>query len=113
VKRLALVALLVLAAGCGDEPPIARQQAQATDWPSLPGGWSELPAPPFVRARAVSVWTGAQLFYWGGDTAYGGVRHADGALFDPASREWRVVAPAPIGPRCRRRPPPSFGRVTK
>jgi hypothetical protein len=32
----------------------------------LPPGWSDLPAPPGPRARAVSVWTGSHLFFWGG-----------------------------------------------
>jgi hypothetical protein len=45
----------------------------------LPPGWSDLPPPPAPRARAVSLWTGRHLFFWGGDSGNGGVHHADGA----------------------------------
>jgi hypothetical protein len=36
-----------------------------------------------VRVRAASVWTGSELFYWGGDTGFGGTHHGDGAMYDP------------------------------
>jgi hypothetical protein len=52
-------------------------------WTSLSPGWTRLSPPPFTRARAVSVWTGTELFYWGGDTDFGGTSHADGAAYDP------------------------------
>jgi hypothetical protein len=99
MKRLLLAAALVLAAGCGDEPSERPRPAQPADWSSRAGGWSELASPPFVRARAASVWMGRELFYWGGDTEFGGVAHADGAVFDPEAEAWRPTAPAPIGPR--------------
>jgi hypothetical protein len=47
----------------------------------------------------VSVWTGRELFYWGGDTHYGGAAHADGAAFEPASRTWRRLPRGPLAGR--------------
>ena len=68
-------------------------------WGWLPPGWSELEAPPVVRARAVSVWTGRELVYWGGDTHFAGQHHADGASFDPIAGTWHEVAPSPLAGR--------------
>jgi hypothetical protein len=99
VKRLAAVALLALAAGCGEGAAPELQPRQASTWATLEGGWTSLEEPPFTRAGAVAVWTGSELFYWGGETDYGGTTHSDGALFDPASGSWRLVAAAPIGGR--------------
>jgi hypothetical protein len=65
----------------------------------LPPGWSDLPAPPGPRARAVSVWTGSHLFFWGGDSGNAGTYHATGWLFDPVARRWHAIAPAPLAGR--------------
>jgi hypothetical protein len=45
------------------------------------------------------VWAGGQLFFWGGDTGYGGTHHADGAAYDPAADSWRRLSPAPLSER--------------
>jgi hypothetical protein len=105
--RSALVALLGgcaiagAAAGCGgaERDGAAPTPAKAATWTSLSSGWTRLPEPPFLRARAVSVWTGSELFYWGGDTDLGGTAHADGAAYDPARGEWRALPPAPLSAR--------------
>jgi hypothetical protein len=65
----------------------------------LPPGWSDLPPPPGPRARAVSLWTGISLFFWGGDSGNAGTYHADGWLFDPVARRWHGISPAPLAGR--------------
>ena len=65
----------------------------------LPVGWTRLAPPPMVRARAASVWTGSELFYWGGDTGFGGTHHGDGAMYDPVKDAWRELPPAPLSGR--------------
>jgi hypothetical protein len=57
---LALVVATAVA-GCGASqreaaPPRAAGEAA---WKSLSPGWTRLSPPPFTRARALSVWTGA------------------------------------------------------
>lgn len=79
--------------------PTQSQVGGSETWDALPEGWSKLAPPPFVRARAVSVWTGNELIYWGGDTGYGGTHHADGAAYDPVAGKWRELPPAPISGR--------------
>jgi Kelch motif len=59
-------------------------------------GWTNLPPPPEPRTRAVSLWIGTHLFFWGGDSGNAGTRHADGWLFDPVARRWRAIAPSPL-----------------
>jgi hypothetical protein len=65
----------------------------------LPPGWSDLPPPPVPRARAVSLWTGRHLFFWGGDSGNGGVHHADGWLLDPVAWRWRATSRSPLAGR--------------
>src|SRR5262249_43665357 len=47
---------------------------------------------------AASVWTGRQLFVWGG-TGAGSQPLADGALYDPATGTWRPLPAAPFRSR--------------
>lgn len=112
--RAAIVAVLVVATACGGGAQ--KPQAETTDvetrtatsadwaaaeaeWSALPAGWTSLPAPPFVRARAASVWTGAELFYWGGDTGLGTTHHADGASFRPVPGSWHRLPASPLSGR--------------
>jgi hypothetical protein len=50
------------------------------------------------RIGATAVWTGREVLFWGGqagpDTLF-----ADGAAYDPATKQWRTLPSAPIGPR--------------
>jgi len=90
--------LAFVAAGCDGGPgtsPAAESSASSA-WRSLPPGWSSLPVPPVVRARAVSVWTGGELFFWGGDTDFGSAHHDTGVAYDPAAGTWRRLPPAPL-----------------
>lgn len=102
----ALIALVAVA--CAERPPTPAAPTTSAPrpsreagklWEGLPPGWSELEPPPFVRARAASVWTGRELFYWGGDTGSGGTPHADGALYGPVSGTWRSTSESPLSPR--------------
>jgi Kelch motif len=65
----------------------------------LPPGWTDLPRPPAPRARAVSIWMGTHLFFWGGDSGNAGTYHATGWLFDPVARRWHGISPAPLAGR--------------
>jgi hypothetical protein len=108
MKALAFLALLV-AAGCGAdaarEPagsaPVwtAGEGEAAAVWSAMPSGWSELPPPPLVRHERAAVWTGDELVIWGGNTNNDAVEHADGAVYLPAAREWRLLPPAPLSGR--------------
>jgi hypothetical protein len=62
-------------------------------------GWTDLPRPPAPRARAVSLWTGTHLFFWGGDSGNAGTYHANGWLFDPVARRWHAISPSPLAGR--------------
>lgn len=68
------------------------------------GTWRDLPAPPVtLGGDAGVVWTGTRLFGWGGTsklTTSGSRDVSDkGALYDPATRNWRTTSTAPIAPR--------------
>jgi hypothetical protein len=80
----------------GDAP---RDGSAAAVFATLPRGWSSLPAPPFSRARAVSVWTGRELFLWGGEANFGDDHYADGAAYDPVRGGWRALPPGPLAGR--------------
>lgn len=91
--------LALVAAGCGGGPVSPTAEPSASAWVSLPPGWSSLPAPPVVRTRAVSVWTGSELFSWGGDTDYGGTHHDTGSAYEPESKTWRHLPDGPLAAR--------------
>lgn len=97
LKCSSALLLALAAAGCGGGPasPTAESSA-AGAWESLAPGWSSLPAPPVVRARAVSVWTGSDLFFWGGDTDFGGAHDDSGFSYDPEGRTWRRSPDGPL-----------------
>lgn len=60
------------------------------------GEWRTLAAAPIVgRSYPAAVWTGAELFVWGG--SQNGVTLADGAAYDPVADTWRMLPEAPIG----------------
>lgn len=61
--------------------------------------WTKLPRSPlsFRKGSAVQ-WTGRELLVWGGaDYEKGGARAlGDGAAYDPVTRTWRTLPPAPM-----------------
>ncbi len=74
--------------------------APASDpWAWAPEGWTELPAPPEWRSGAGVVWTGTELWYWGGSPRGGddAPPAADGFSFSPETRTWRLLPAAPSG----------------
>ncbi len=44
-----------------------------------------------------SVWTGSELFVWGGNAADG--ISGDGALYNPTTMKWRTLSPSPLSGR--------------
>jgi hypothetical protein len=63
--------------------------------------WTRGPRSPLAgRWRAASAWTGRELLVWGGcrvdDPWDCTVTAADGAAYDPSTRQWRLLPPAPI-----------------
>ncbi len=86
----ALIVGLLVACGGDVEQPRTTQ---------LEAGWTQLPAPPFARARAASVWTGEELVYWGGDSDFDSTHHADGAAYDPVAGSWRRLPSSPLSGR--------------
>lgn len=94
-RLVSSICALGLAACASTEP------RSAGPWTELPTGWSRLEPPPFVRARAVSVWTGSELVYWGGDTDFHASHPTDGAAYDPATATWRRLPRGPLSGRSR------------
>jgi hypothetical protein len=62
--------------------------------------WTTLPASPLsARTQPAFVWTATDLFIWGGLVPGSGQaidRATDGALYDPASKSWKRLAPGPV-----------------
>ena len=61
--------------------------------------WQPLPRAPIVgRLGPGAVWTGSEMTVWGGYARSQNVGQAsDGAAYNPATRTWRAIAPAPSG----------------
>jgi N-acetylneuraminic acid mutarotase len=60
--------------------------------------WAKLPAAPIsARTQMASVWTGSELFVWGGD-ASDGISN-DGALYNPTTTTWRKLPASPLSGR--------------
>ena len=61
--------------------------------------WRTLPAAPLSPCtRTASVWTGTQLFVWGGYVS-DSVATDDGALYDPNTERWQKLPSSPLSPR--------------
>lgn len=101
VEAMLATLLVLVAAGCGGSPASspAAEATEAKGLHSLPPGWSSLPPPPVVRTRAVSLWAERELFFWGGDSDFGGTVHDNGFAYDPATESWRELPPAPLSAR--------------
>lgn len=61
--------------------------------------WTTLPPSPLsARSDSAYVWTGRSLFIWGGLDSNAGSGHYtnDGAVYNPGTRTWRLLPPAPL-----------------
>jgi hypothetical protein len=94
--------LLVISGSCGDSGEIRCQDGAAYDpaantWtpiPALAGGASA------IAPEAASTWTGSELIIWSATTSQDGLRIRNAArAYNPRSRRWRTLPPAPITPR--------------
>jgi hypothetical protein len=88
---------------CAGQPP-GCGSALSTAAVLSEGQWSTFPAGPLAeRTGQVEVWTGHELIVWGGEVDLQSlgdpVYTADGAAYDPATRTWQMLPPAPLSPR--------------
>lgn len=67
-------------------------------------GWEEVDESPVAGTmRTAVVWTGSEIFVWGGHDGYSqetpgvGAFHQGGYLFDPATGVWRIASDPPAG----------------
>jgi N-acetylneuraminic acid mutarotase len=69
--------------------------------PSAAGIWTKLPNSPLPpRMQPVVAWTGKQLIVWGGQSGpEGRTLHSDGASYDPTTKTWTTLSPAPMSAR--------------
>lgn len=99
-------------ADCGQNGTSDDQRAPAPPaFREVPTGWTDLPAPPEVRSRAATAWTGEKLLVSGGYvfTGLGEEREEDdGFVFDARAQEWDEPA---VSPLARRAFPPQPGRA--
>jgi N-acetylneuraminic acid mutarotase len=93
--------MLVWGGGSGSQSEELRSDGAAYD--PATNRWSMLPAGPLSgRTEMASVWTGQDMFIWGGyDNDSPGSFHATdtGALYDPSTRTWRQLPPSPLSAR--------------
>jgi hypothetical protein len=98
----ASAALLMAACGAGESPgPSSGDTARANSWQAVPAG------PLGPREGALGLWTGHEVLLIGGSDAPPCLPNAscvppeapplaDGAAFDPLTREWRRMADSPV-----------------
>lgn len=60
------------------------------------GAWRPIPDAPEARTDVQAVWTGREVIFWGGWDREETERR-DGLRFDPATDEWSMIPPAPLG----------------
>jgi hypothetical protein len=107
VLALGLVAVAVAREDNGPEDVLAGrgQHTGSMSAAELASGrWSSAPTPPLSRrSEALVIWAGDRLVVWSGvdpRSSFGGSIHRDdGATYDPATRRWAKMAPAPIAGR--------------
>jgi hypothetical protein len=85
----------------GGGPPGGRPEADGAAYDPAGDRWRRLPPAPLAgRLRHAAVWTGSEMLLWGGvRPARAGsseVALADGAAYQPATRTWRPIPPAPL-----------------
>jgi hypothetical protein len=63
----------------------------------IPDRWTWHPVGPLAgRQGNISVWTGREVVYWGGDRPG---RPAEGAAYDPKAQQWRRLSRSPLANR--------------
>ena len=99
----AVAVVAVPRAGLDDPRPLPTAPAASpVPFASLPPGWTMLPAPPEVRHRAATAWTGEQLLIWGGTApAYTDAPEDTGFGFDTRTGTWHELPRSPLSPRTR------------
>jgi hypothetical protein len=89
---VSLLALALLLAGCGGGPARQARAVRPVSWRSLP------PAPIHADAAIAGAWTGKELIVTGvragSDGTFVGATNV-AAAYDPATRTWRRLRPAP------------------
>lgn len=114
-----VVVTSIVAVGCGSrrQPSHAASASSVTSASSIVSSpapsttvaelahehWSLLPPAPITpREQAVVAWTGSQLLVWGGmasSPSNDAPVYADGASYDPKTKQWTTLPAAPISAR--------------
>ena len=72
-------------------------------WDPQSNTWTPMAVYPFVsRLGKTAVWTGSEMFVWGGYTRTGGfpdAYYADGARYNPATDSWQMITGSDAVPR--------------
>ena len=102
---VALLSLSAFIVGCGggttSRGESTTTRATSTTTSTVPSrSWTSLPPAPISgRLGAGVVWDGSEMIVWGGGSRAQGITtlEADGAAYNPVTRTWRTIAPAPPG----------------
>jgi hypothetical protein len=92
--------LLVISGSCGGEGRIRCQDGAAYD--PAADTWTPIPAlvGGAIVPEAASAWTGSELIIWSATTSQDGLRIRNTAsAYNPRTKRWRTLPPAPITPR--------------
>jgi hypothetical protein len=92
--------LLVIAGSCGEEGRIRCDDGAAYD--PAANTWTPIPklAGGAIAPEAATAWTGSELIIWSATSSKDGRSTSNTArAYNPRSRRWRTLPPAPITPR--------------
>jgi hypothetical protein len=92
--------LLVISGSCGDGGRIRCQDGAAYD--PAANTWTPIPALAggAIAPETASAWTGSELIIWSATTSQDGLRIRNTArAYNPRTKRWRTLPPAPITPR--------------
>jgi hypothetical protein len=92
--------LLVIAGSCGEEGRIRCEDGAAYD--PAANTWTPIPALTggAIAPEAATAWTGSELIIWSATSSKDGRSTSNAArAYNPRSRRWRTLPPAPITPR--------------